>query len=169
MNFVKVVFDKLEKFMEYMGMVLLSSMILVIGGQVVSRYFFKFTPRWSEELALIFMIWFSFIGMAIGVKMGIHISIEYFMDRAPKSLKKYVGIFDQLLVIAFGTILLVKGYELSAMTWYSVMPSLGIPTTFQYAPVPIAGFFIIIYSAFDLVAIIKDEKQKNKENEGERE
>ncbi|MGL4402680.1 MAG: TRAP transporter small permease [Fusobacteriaceae bacterium] len=160
MNFIKVIFNKIEKLMEYMGMMLLCSMILVIGGQVVSRYFFEFTPRWSEELALLFMIWFSFIGMAIGVKMRIHISIEYFMDRAPKTLKKYVGIFDQLLVITFGVILFVKGYELSEMTWYSIMPSLGIPTTFQYAAVPIAGFFIAIYSFFDLVAIIKNKGER---------
>ncbi|MGL4566971.1 MAG: TRAP transporter small permease [Fusobacteriaceae bacterium] len=160
MNFIKVIFDKMEKLMEYMGMVLLSSMILIIGGQVVSRYFFKFTPRWSEELALLCMIWFSFIGMAIGVKMGIHISIEYFMDRAPKSVKKYVGMFDQLLVITFGVILLIKGYELSEMTWYSVMPSLGIPTTFQYAAVPISGFFIAVYALFDLIAIIKNKGER---------
>ena len=162
MNIIRKFFDRIEKITEKIGMILLTLMILIIGGQVILRYIFKFTPRWSEELALVFMIWFSFLGMAIGVKKGIHISIEYFMNLLPLKIKKYINILDEIIIIFFGGVLLIKGYELSEMMLMSRMPSLGVPTTVQYAVVPIAGFLMIVYSCFNLI-----DRLNNKKIEGE--
>ncbi|MGL5122788.1 MAG: TRAP transporter small permease [Fusobacteriaceae bacterium] len=158
MLFLKKCFNKIEIIMEYFGMFLLTMMLLIIGMQVISRYIFGFTPRWSEEVALILMVWFTFIGMSIGVKRGIHISIEYFLDRVPNNIKKMIIKFDDILMIIFGGILFVNGYKLSEMMMWSIMPSIGLPTTVIYAVTPISGALIIIYSLLRLVGI-KEEKK----------
>ncbi len=158
MIFLKKIFDKIEIIMEYFGMFLLTMMLLIIGMQVVCRYIFGFTPRWSEEVALILMVWFTFIGMSIGVKKGIHISIEYFMDRVPKKMRKIIIKLDDILMIIFGGILLVNGYMLSEMMMWSTMPSIGLPTTVIYGVTPIAGALIMIYSFLRLIDKNEDKK-----------
>ena len=46
----------------------LGSVSLIIFGQVISRYFFEYTPLWSEELARYLIVWSIFIGVSVGVR-----------------------------------------------------------------------------------------------------
>jgi TRAP-type C4-dicarboxylate transport system permease small subunit len=143
--------QKLESLMEIIGMLLLIAMVVVIGGQIFCRYVFNFTPKWSEDVALIFMVWFSFLGMAIGVKRGIHLSIEYFVNNLNPSMKSTVEKLDNFLVMIFGIILAWNGYELSEMAFYTIIPSIDLPMTVIYAVTPIAGLFIAIFSLLKII------------------
>ncbi|MGL4450524.1 MAG: TRAP transporter small permease [Sarcina sp.] len=137
--------DFLEKIVETLGVTLLGLMVLVIGIQVFCRYFLNFTPSWSEDISLLFMIWFSFLGIALGVKRDTHLSIEVFYSRFSKGFQNFINIFNYILIIFFSYILLTRGIVLVKMTLRSTIPSLGIPTSNLYIAIPIMSGLIIVF------------------------
>lgn len=137
--------DFLERVVETVGITLLVLMVIIIGVQVFCRYFLNFTPSWSEDLSLLFMIWFSFLGIALGVKRDTHLSIEFFFNRLSKNFQRFITDFNYILILFFSYILFTRGIILVRMTLNSKMPSLKVPTSVLYIVIPIMSIIIIIF------------------------
>ena len=54
----------------------LGSRAIIIFVQVLLRYFWNYTPDWSEELSRYLIVWTIFIGTAVGVRSNIHIGVD---------------------------------------------------------------------------------------------
>ena len=146
MNIVKKIFNGIESFLEHVCMFTLVVMVVLIFVQVFCRYILKFTPRWSEETAVILMIWVAFIGMALGVKRGIHLTITFFVELFPKLLKKIILIADELCVMVFGIVIIIYGIDLVYNTMDSTLAATQLPSSVIYAVLPVAGVLIVIYT-----------------------
>lgn len=154
MNTIKKVLNKIDNVIEYLCMATLVILVCIVFTQVFTRYVLGFTPRWSEETAVILMIWLGFITTAIGVKKASHLSISAVVDLLPKSVQKIVFCFDELAVMAYGIILFIYGKDLTIHTMSSTLPATQLPAGVLYAVLPVAGVMIIIYTIvriFDLV------------------
>ena len=86
---------------EYLSMSLLVLMTIVVAWVVFSRYVLGNRPAWGEEGALLCMVWFGFISMAIGVRDNLHISIDVFDRILPDSFKNATDWIKRALVLAF--------------------------------------------------------------------
>ncbi|WP_368182591.1 TRAP transporter small permease [Anaerotruncus rubiinfantis] len=58
--------------------------VLIVSAQVIARKFIGQSIRWSEEVALLLMVWMAFISMAIGVEKKLHIAISMFFPMFPE-------------------------------------------------------------------------------------
>jgi TRAP-type C4-dicarboxylate transport system permease small subunit len=134
---------------EYSKIVLLV-MVFIISAQVFSRNLLKFSIRWSEEVALLLMVWMAFIGIAIGVSSDLHISISLFYKRFPGGLQKAIDIINQLVTFVFGLFLLIFGHRMAAATVSSTLPATKWPTFIFYLMIPVSGFYICYYSFLKL-------------------
>jgi len=63
------------------GVMLLSTIVLAITVQVITRYFFGQPLVWVEELAGYCFLWGVFLGAAVGMKELRHIRIDTFVSR----------------------------------------------------------------------------------------
>src|SRR4030042_1138000 len=84
---IHIIFVIIEKFFELLSMGMLLAMTLIICYQVVMRYVFNASPSWSEEVSLILLIWFGILSIPIGVKLHLHIGIEYIYNQFPKRVQ----------------------------------------------------------------------------------
>ena len=159
MNIIKKVLNIIDNIIEYLCMGTLVALVCIVFMQVFTRYFLKFTPRWSEETSVILLIWLGFITMAIGVKKGMHLSISAIVDLLPKPVQKIIYYFDELAVMVFGIVLFIYGKDLSAATMSSTMPATQLPSGVLYAVLPVSGVMIIIYTIVRITDLILD-KQK---------
>ncbi|SHJ99027.1 TRAP transporter small permease [Paramaledivibacter caminithermalis] len=164
MSFIKRILDFSDKIFEYIAMTFIVLMTLIITLQVVTRYCFSMTPRWSEEVALILMVWFGFMGIAIGVKKGIHISIEYFVSLCPPSIQKVLMKINDIIVGIFGLMLVVYGIRLVKVTGTSTLPATQWPGYILYFMVPVSGAMIVCYCIAKLFGIEPDDKIINLKN-----
>lgn len=155
---IKKLLDKGEKVIETIAMCFIVLMTLIIALQVGMRFFMNMTPKWSEEVALILMVWFGFIGIAIGVKRGIHISIEYFVSLFPKKLQYVVIKMNDLLIMAFGLMMMYFGSSLVKWTAKSTLPATQWPGYILYIMVPISGVVIAIFSFAKFAGFIEDDE-----------
>jgi TRAP-type C4-dicarboxylate transport system permease small subunit len=146
MKVIKKILEYSYSVLEITNMVIISVMTLIITGQVICRDVFKFTPGWSEEVALMLLVWCTILGFAIGVKKYLHLSIVFFVNLLPKKIQNIIDIMNNIWVIFFGYIMAVYGKELVNRMGGSTLAATQWSGSVVYIMIPISGVFIVLYS-----------------------
>lgn len=145
---------------------LLVIMTLIICLGVFYRRVLNDGLSWTDEVAMLFMVWFGFISIAYGVKEKLHISVEVFHNMMPQKVKVFWNKFINIIVCIMGALLLVYGIQLMSTTMTNYMTATRWPTAVRYAPVAISGLFMCYFSFTDLIGFERDpEEEKIKEGE----
>src|SRR5512133_2170578 len=67
-----------DRAIEGFAIALLVSMIVNVFAAVVTRKLFGFVFAWSEEVTLLCLTWFTFMGIAIGFRERLHLGMDIF-------------------------------------------------------------------------------------------
>ena len=145
---VEKVLDFLMNFIETAGAILLAVMTLIILWQIIARFrIIHVISPWTEEVAMILLVWFGLTGAAIGIRKHLHIGVEFVTTLFPESVQKVMMIVVDVLLACFSVFLLVKGTELA---W--ALKDTDTPATLVsrglviYSAAPVAAFLMLIYS-----------------------
>ncbi len=132
---------------ETIGAVLLSAMTLIIFWQVITRFKIINVPTpWTEEVALMLLVWFGLAGAAIGIRKESHIGVEFVTALFPTSFQKYINSFVGLLIVVFSVFLFIEGIALAKGTWEVLMSATLLPRgKFVYLAVPTAAALMFVY------------------------
>jgi TRAP-type C4-dicarboxylate transport system permease small subunit len=151
-SFVKILralFGVIEKIFEIVSMAMLLAMVVIICYQVVMRYVFNNSPSWAEEVSRLLLIWFGILSIPIGVRLHLHIGIEYFFNKLPKRGQWILSRIIYLLIAAFGWVMITAGSELVQKMSRATLPATKLPSSVKYAVIPLAGI-TLIYNALEL-------------------
>lgn len=138
--------DRIADWLVKIGAAGLIIMTGVIGWQVFGRFVLNSSPSWTEQAALILMIWYVFFAAAAGVWERFHIRIELLEKRMSAEKARKLRIAIHALLAVFGLVLLVFGAQLAWLVRDHVVPSLGISRALAYAPIPLAGLLTFVFS-----------------------
>lgn len=136
------IFDVTNRIVLWFSTIALFFMTAIVFYQVIARYVFNKPPMWTEEIALITLIWISMLGAGVGVRTGIHVRVEAFINIFPKLICKIIDTCILLLIASFGvgmsyyTFLLVKRLP-------NKMAATGIPVWWMYLPAAICGILVV--------------------------
>ena len=97
--------------------------VFIVSAEVISRKFLGGSIRWSEEVALFFMVWMAFISMAIGVQKNLHIALGFFFSLLPPMAAKIVNKLDLAVIMGFGCFMVYYGAKLVQSTMTSTLPA----------------------------------------------
>lgn len=139
----------LDKFLEIITTVSMGVLVIDVTWQVITRFILKHPSNWTEELATYLMIWVGLLGAAVALNRGAHLGIDYFVGKLPIKTRMYSEIFAFACTGAFSiSVLLIGGLKLVSVTfrWNQLSPALGLKMGYVYLSVPIAGFFLTLYS-----------------------
>jgi TRAP-type C4-dicarboxylate transport system permease small subunit len=140
----------------------LVAMTAIVGWQVFGRYVLNSSPSWSEQSALLLMIWYVSFAAAAGVREGFHIRIVALERAVGGGVRRSMRVLNDLVVAACGAAMAVWGTELTIRTWSHVIPSLGLPRGVAYIALPLAGILIVLFS---LERILEEMGGRNVEDE----
>lgn len=143
--------DRTTDVLTLLGLV---AMVLVVSWQVFARFVLGFTPGWASEAALLLLCWLAFLGIAKGIREHSHIAVGFVVDRFPRVLRAVTVRIAPVLMAVFGGYLVVQGGEFTRLMTSSTLPGTGLPTSVQYAAMPVAGVLIVIYSVLQIVGAI---------------
>ena len=143
---------------EWLALALLVAMTLVTTYRVLMRFFFGFTPSWTEELSCILVIWVMLIGLAIGVRERLHLGITLFYERFPRVVRSVLDGVILALQAVLGVYLSVEGLRLTIDQYHTTMCVVKIfpfsnrlmPNSIMYVCVPLAGILILMYTAIQI-------------------
>lgn len=125
------------------GLVLMTALI---SWQVFGRFVLNDSPSWTEPMAVILMGWFIFLGAAVGIREGYHLSFDIMLMVLPQKGKHIMHTLSDFVIIAFASGMVYFGYSLAALAWAATLPSLGFPGGVAYMPIVAGGSLMIIFS-----------------------
>jgi len=101
---------------------------------------------WVEEVGELCLAWMTFIGAAIGIRRGVHFSVQVVTDRFPPAARMTVFTIHYLLIAGFGLLLAVFGWRVAELNSLSSSPALDINLRWLYLSSVAGGVLIVIYS-----------------------
>lgn len=128
---------------------------LIIFGQVVSRYFFEYTPVWSEELSRYLIVWSIFIGVSVGVRQNKHIGVDALVRALPAPIKLAFEVLLNLIGIVVSVILVYHSIAFIShtMEFEQLSPAMQIPMYLPYLAMPVGLSLTVIRFVQDIVRL----------------
>lgn len=128
---------------KWVVVLLLAAMSTIVFANVSLRYLSNFSITWAEEVARYLMIWMTFLGAGLSLRIGGHVAITNLHDflgiRLQRALRALIG----LLLICFFVAMMWIGYEYMMRMGRQLTPATRIPFSYIYAAMPI-GFVLMI-------------------------
>ena len=142
----RLILDSTVRVAEDGAAIALGVMTIIITWQVFSRKFLNVAPYWSEETAIILMVWFGLLGAAVGVRRRVHIALEFVTSLFPSWLQQVNQVVVDLLVLAFSLFMVIEGADLVSMSRPITTPALRISQSYVYLVIPISGALMALYA-----------------------
>lgn len=142
-----------DSLFENFALISIASMAIIVAIQVITRKLFNFVFFWSEEVTLLLMVWFSFMGIAIGFREKLHLAMDSFTNLLPKRFNKVLDKIILVCVFAFGLYLVKNGWAFTVLMNESTLPATKLPNSIMYLVMPITGVMICIYTFLQLIGI----------------
>ncbi|MDP4893530.1 TRAP transporter small permease [Cypionkella sp.] len=121
-------------------------MTVIIAAQVFFRYILNSSLIWSEPASVLIMGWFIFLGAAVGIREGYHLSFDVLLYVLPNTAKLWLYTISDLAVTGFGAGMLWFGVQLAQNAAGHNVPSLGISGAFDFLPVIAGGVLVMLFS-----------------------
>ena len=112
-------------------------MVIAALLQVVSRYVFNSPLGWTEELAKLLMVWWTFLAVAVLAFRGRLLVIDALLMALSPAAAHRVLAFAQGLSAFIVAWLAYLGVRLVGLAGTQITPSLDIPYAIIYASLPI--------------------------------
>ena len=143
----------LDRSLELLVMIVVVVLVLDVLWQVFTRFILKNPSTWTEEFAIILLVWVSLLGASVALGRGAHLGIDYFVGKLPARMRIFTEVFVFLVVAMFSfTVMIIGGIELVVDTLRldQISPAINVKVGYVYLAVPISGFFLVLYSVIGL-------------------
>ena len=101
---------------------------------------------WVEEVGEYALAWLTFIGAAIGIRRGTHFAVQLIVERFPPALQRAVYTAHYAILVAFGALVAVYGWQVSELNSQSFSPALDLNLRWLYLSAAVGGILIVVYS-----------------------
>jgi TRAP-type C4-dicarboxylate transport system permease small subunit len=101
---------------------------------------------WVEEIGEYALAWLTFIGAAIGIRRGTHFSVQILTERLPPALRRAIATGHHVLLVVFGGLLAIYGWEVSELNSQSYSPALDVNLRWLYLSAVVGGVLMVVYS-----------------------
>ena len=132
----------------------LLTIVVSITAGIISRYVFNKPFTWTEELSTILFIWLAFLGAATVSAKRSHVAVDFITDKFPAAMQRAIRIITSFLIMVLLVIMFVGSIVLvPTMTHKTV--ALQIPRYFNYFPIMIASFYMLLVYLEDVIKIFR--------------
>ncbi len=151
-------FNRIHLISAILACIFLAFQVVIITVNVIMRYFFSSGISWMEEISSnVLMTAFTFLSMAIGVKLDLHINVNLFPKATPPWVSTVLLKLKHLILAVIGFVLLYYGILLIMGIKGSIASIPSLPAYLQFIMIPLAGFLILCDSIMSLLGVEKDD------------
>lgn len=122
--------------------------LCVMVGLTFTSAMMRFIPGvggifWAEEITRYVSIWVVFLAAGVGMRFGVHLSVDMLALAVPEGLRRVLFIFAYVMSILFQGVLVYYGTQLAISNYAQQSASLQIPMTYAYAAIPVGAFIML--------------------------
>jgi TRAP-type C4-dicarboxylate transport system permease small subunit len=125
--------------------VMLAIMSVLVSANVISRYMFSFSFTWVEEVTRYMMIWTTFLGCGMALRVGGHIAIDALAESVPASFARCIRALIALILAVTIVFMTVLGAQYAEFAWEQETPVLGWSYGVIYLAIPIGGVLMLLH------------------------
>ena len=119
---------------------------IIIPWGVFTRYMLGVGSFWPEPMAVLLMIWFSFMAAAVCYREGLHIGVSILANLLTGRKRVALGWLLEILTGATNLFLLIYGTRLVQATWHQVIADFQtVSVGVSYLPVPLGGGIVVLF------------------------
>ena len=119
---------------------------LIIPWGVFTRYVLNSAASWPEPMAVLLMVWFSFMSAAVCYRENLHIGVGLLPAALTGTRRLLLGLVVEAAMIGISLFMLYYGVRLVQTTWYQVIADFPIISTgIAYLPVPVGGAVVCLF------------------------
>ncbi|MCK4785726.1 MAG: TRAP transporter small permease [Desulfobacteraceae bacterium] len=125
--------------------ILLSTLIILMGIQVFTRFVLGSPSPACEEISRFCLVGFIYFGAALGAKRGSHYRVIVYQLVFKKRTGKTISLLGDLIWLAFNIVMVIYGvkFVLSVIEFPYLSSALMIPMKYIYPIIPI-GYSLIV-------------------------
>lgn len=132
-----------------------AGLAVLVFGNVLSRFIFRWDVAWSGELVTFLLVWGSFVGGAAAIARGAHMRITELVTALPGAARLVLEAVAQLLVLALLVMVVWQGIEICIRTWEQETSVLYWPQGLLYAGMPVGAALGVPFLVWDLVLLAR--------------
>lgn len=156
----EIVFNKVNKLLEWFLITIFALLVLDVLFQVFSRYILGTSFTWTEEFARFSLIWMTILGAAYLNAKKEHLSMDFLYEKFSVTNKRKASILIELFIFLFAAVVMVLGglnLVYTTLHLEQLSGTLRIPLGYVYAIMPISGLLIMSFSVYHISNIYKND------------
>jgi len=117
----------------------------IIVYVVVCRYALSFTPRWSEEIPRLLLVWVTFIGAISAFIRNTHLCAGLTdLLISPGRFRSLLGFLARVASFLFLIVVLWSGWKITVLTWAHETTVLSWPAGLVYLALPVTAALTLV-------------------------
>lgn len=166
---IREFFDRVIHIEKLICSFLLVIMLLITFFQVVMRFVFNAPFSWSEEVTLIFLVWFGYLCMPIDIYSDSHAALYFAYNHLPAIGRKIADLVRHVLLMWLFYEMIMYGMVITRLNMPKLQPASRLSQGWLFLPLAVGGALMLLYCVLNLVsAILKPLDEYRKEAEAER-
>jgi TRAP-type C4-dicarboxylate transport system permease small subunit len=143
---------------EWLAILCLAAMVAVTFTSTAIRYLVPGLGGiyWAEEVTRYTSIWMVFLASGLGVRYGVHLSVDLLTARLPAPVQRVLSFVSCVLMVIFEVVLIYFGTEVMVSNMDQQSSSLLMPMGVIYAAIPVGGVLMLIETLRVLLANIRN-------------
>ena len=138
--------DALHRVCLFLAGTALVVITLIIPWGVFTRYVLNSASSWPEPLAILLMIWLSFLSAIICYREHLHIAVGWIPNMLEGNARIALGVLIEIAMLATNLFLFWFGIGLIKTTWYQTIAEFPLVSVgVSYLPVPIGGLITALF------------------------
>lgn len=126
-------------------------MLAALAIQVVMRSAFNAPPSWTEEVALLAFTWTVLLGLAYGVRQGIHVRMDMLLDALPRLPRRWAERLVLGAIVFTGLYLAIAGWQYTESAVGITSAATGYPMQLLYASCVVCGGLVTLFALERLI------------------
>jgi len=131
-------------------------MVISILLAIISRFVIKIPIPWTEELSRYLMIWMAFIAGSLGLKRGVHVGINFVVQRVPEAVSRWMGLITNIALLIFFMVLIIEGFHMTILVASQMSPVLRVSMAWVYSSLPVGA---TLFNFFVIQSIVENMKE----------
>lgn len=145
--------DGFSRLMMAVCVLIFAIMVFSVSYGVIGRYIpFIRNPRWTQELAILCMVWLCFLGAGYAIKEGLHVRMTVLEFILPTKVTFVLHRLAYVLLLTVNIVWIIYGWQILDLTKRAKMSATGWPMSVIYLSVLVGGCY---GAAMSLYRILK--------------
>jgi len=146
--------ELLHRLVEVFVVLLFVAMLSVGFGQIVNRYAFGVSIRWSEEFQRFAHIWLVFLAVGIGYRRGAHIGLDLLLNALKPAWARGLVFVIDIAWLVLGSAMVMTALRLMEVASRQRAPGLRITMDNVYLGLALAGGYLVLIALSRIVAAL---------------